>query len=194
MVTLHTAHTGAFFRKTFSLKLCGSAFLGCGGRPEGPGRGGPGQQQGAPPGQPIPASRAATRGGGGGGSGGGTGTQRAPSLRALRPPPPPALRLPPSSRAPIATFHPLPARAASFLPPLLPLPFPRTAQRAEAGFSRDSQTELAARAGEGFTWEDSPGKSQTERLQRDTGGEKRVICTDSQKKVDTDPDGYGGQL
>lgn len=30
MVTLHTAHTGAFFRKTFSLKLCGSAFLGCG--------------------------------------------------------------------------------------------------------------------------------------------------------------------
>lgn len=30
MVTLHTAHTGAFFRKAFSLKLCGSAFLGCG--------------------------------------------------------------------------------------------------------------------------------------------------------------------
>lgn len=30
MVTLHTAHTGAFFRKTFSRKLCGSAFLGCG--------------------------------------------------------------------------------------------------------------------------------------------------------------------
>lgn len=28
MVTLHTAHTGAFFRKAFSLKLCGSAFLG----------------------------------------------------------------------------------------------------------------------------------------------------------------------
>ncbi|CAO2600689.1 hypothetical protein LEMLEM_LOCUS10428, partial [Lemmus lemmus] len=38
------------------------------------------------------------------------------------------------------------------------------------------------RAGEGFTWEDNPGKSQTERLRRDTGGEKRVICTDSQKK------------
>jgi hypothetical protein len=30
MVTLHTAHTGVFFRKTFSRKLCGSAFLGCG--------------------------------------------------------------------------------------------------------------------------------------------------------------------
>lgn len=29
MITLHTAHTGAFFRKTFSRKLCGSALLGC---------------------------------------------------------------------------------------------------------------------------------------------------------------------
>lgn len=28
MVTLHTAQTGGFFRKTFSRKLCGSAFLG----------------------------------------------------------------------------------------------------------------------------------------------------------------------
>lgn len=27
-VTLHTAQTGGFFRKTFSRKLCGSAFLG----------------------------------------------------------------------------------------------------------------------------------------------------------------------
>lgn len=28
MVTLHTAQTGDFFRKTFSRKLCGSAFRG----------------------------------------------------------------------------------------------------------------------------------------------------------------------
>lgn len=32
MVTLHTAQTGGFFRKTFSRKLCGSAFLGWGWR------------------------------------------------------------------------------------------------------------------------------------------------------------------
>lgn len=30
MATLHTAHTGTFFRKTFSRKLCGSAFRGWG--------------------------------------------------------------------------------------------------------------------------------------------------------------------
>lgn len=88
MVTLHTAHTGVFFRKTFSRKLCGSAFLGCGGRPEGRGRGELGQQQGAPPDQPIPPSRAAIRGGGGGGSGGGGGGAAggdAPAAQALAP-------------------------------------------------------------------------------------------------------------
>lgn len=147
--------------------------LTCGGRPEGRGRGGPGQQQGAPPGQPIPASRAATRGGGGGG----TGAQLAPSRCTLRPLPPPALRLPPSFRAPIATFHPLPARAASFLPPLLPLSFPVRGSARRGRLRLRLADGAAARAREGsHVGRRQPREaSDLERLQKatDARGEAR---------------------
>lgn len=113
MVTLHTAQTGGFFRKTFSRKLCGSAFLGCGGRPAGRGRGGAGQQQGEPPSQPILAGPAPS--GRAGGAGGGSG-RRAPGL-------PPAPPLPRRTLLPPALFPSLLPRSNPHLPPA-PAPRP----------------------------------------------------------------------
>lgn len=87
--------------------------LTCGGRPAGRGRGGAGrQQQGEPPGQPIPAGPAPS--GRAGGAGGGSG-RRAPGL-------PPA---PPRPRRPLLPPALLPSLLPRSNPHLPPAPAPR---------------------------------------------------------------------
>lgn len=86
--------------------------LTCGGRPAGRGRGGAGQQQGEPPGQPILAGPRERRAGGAGGGSG----RRAPEL-------PPAPPRPRHTLLPPALFPSLLPRSNPHLPPA-PAPRP----------------------------------------------------------------------
>lgn len=122
--------------------------LTCGGRPAGRGRGGAGQQQGEPPGQPILAGPA--RSGRAGGAGGGSG-RRAPWLPPA-PPHPCRLLLPPGlfpSLLPSSNPH-LPPAPALRPPPLPLLSPPSSANPAhkELRGRRSAETPRDARRGE----------------------------------------------
>lgn len=145
--------------------------LTCGGRPAGRGRGGAGQQQGEPPGQPILAGPA--RSGRAGGAGGGSG-RRAPWLAPSRPtalvsssPPSRPVPLPPAQlqSPPSVRSRPSPSSSPSSLPTFFCEPRSQRAERKEKRRDSEGRSERGREIGREIlrkvdTQDTGTGKSQ----------------------------------
>lgn len=156
-----------------------------GGARRAGGAAGRGSSRGRPRASPSrPAAPRHAEAAAGGSGGGGTGTQLAPSL----PPSAPSARhlLPPSGSLLLPGLQSPPSTRSPPAPPPFPLlsshcpSRERLSSRRLAPAETRRRTELAAGAREGLAAR-SPGKSRTERLQRerDAGAESRVSRTDS---------------